>query len=90
MIVENKEEYIRLTVDVVVDWYVDKRGNIKGKKIQFKFIDSIRLKASSLDSLSSNLVGVSGMVCNECGGSCEFSHIKKDYVVWGAVPDKNT
>ena len=23
------------------------------------------------------------MVCNECGGSCEFSHVSEDYVVHG-------
>ena len=39
--------------------------------------------ASSLDSSSSNLVGVSGMVCNECGGSCEFTHVNENYIAHG-------
>ena len=39
--------------------------------------------ASSLNLLSSNLVGVSGMVRNECGGSCEFTHVNEDYVAHG-------
>ena len=43
----------------------------------------MRFMASSLDPLSSNLVGVSGMFYNECGGSCEFTHIDKDYVAYG-------
>ena len=53
---ENKEKYISFNVDVVVDKYVDDRGNIKEKKIQLKFIDSVRFMASSLDSLTNNLV----------------------------------
>ena len=36
--------------------------------------------ANSLDSLMNNLVGVSGMVCENCGGSCEITRIDKDYV----------
>ena len=54
MIAENKEKYIiSFTVDVVVDQYVVLRVKLK-KKIQLRFIDSIRFMASSLDSLSSN------------------------------------
>ena len=56
VITENKEKYISLNVDVVVDKYVDDRGKIKGKKIQLRFIDSVRFMASSLDLLMNNLV----------------------------------
>ena len=78
VIAENKEKYISFTVDVVVDTYEYVSGKIKEKKVKLRFIDSIRFMASSLDSLTSNLVGVSGMVCNECGGSCEFTHVNED------------
>ena len=53
MIAENKEKYIRFTTDVIVDEYQDKG---KTKKIQLRFIDSFRFMASSLDSLTNNLV----------------------------------
>ena len=39
--------------------------------------------ASSLDSLTNNFVGVSGMICDNCGGSCELTHIDEDYVAHG-------
>ena len=83
VIAENKEKYISFNVDVVVDWYEDELGKIKEKKIQLRFIDSIRFMASSLDSRTNNLVGVSGMPCNECGGSSEITHIYEDYVAHG-------
>ena len=82
-IAENKEKYISFNVDVVVDKYLDKEGKENEKKIQLKFIDSMRFMASSLDSLSSNQVRVSGMPCNECGGSCEFTCIDEDYIAHG-------
>ena len=83
VIAENKEKYISFTADVVVDTYEDVSGEVKEKKIQLRFIDSLRFMASSLGSLTSNLVGGSGMVCNECGGSCEFTHVNEDYVAHG-------
>ena len=55
MIAENKEKYISFTTDAKVDEYQDK-GKTKEKKIQLRFIDSFRFMASSLDSLTSNLV----------------------------------
>ena len=55
MITENKEKYISFTTDVVVDEYQDK-GKTKEKKIQLRFINSFRFMASSLDSLTKNLV----------------------------------
>ena len=55
MIAENKDKYIRFDIDVAVDMY-EKFGEIKEKKIQLRFIDIIRFMASSLDSLTNNLV----------------------------------
>ena len=83
MIAENKEKYISFTVDVLLDSCMDASGKVKEKKIQLRFIDSIRFMASSLDSLSSNLVGVSGIVCDECGGSCEFINVNEDHTAHG-------
>ena len=82
MIAENKEKYISFTIHVIVDQYVDASGDIKEKKIQLKFIDSIRFMASSLDSLLSNLLGVR-TVFDNCGGSCEFTHVNEDYITHG-------
>ena len=83
MIAENKAKYISFNVDVIVDTYEDASGEIKEKKIQPRIINSIRFMASSLDSVTNNLVGVSGMVCGNCGGSCELTHRDEDYVVQG-------
>ena len=63
-------------VDVVVDSYTDNSGEVKEKKIQLRFIDSFRFVASRLDSL----VGVRGMACANCIGSCELSNIDEDYI----------
>ena len=82
-IAENKEKYISFTIDVIADQYVDASGKAKEKKIQFRFIDSLRFMASSLDSLTNNLVGVSRMVCGNCGGSCEFTHVNEIYIAHG-------
>ena len=71
----------------MVDRYENELGKIKEKKIQLRFIDSMRFMASSLDSLTNNLVGVSGMPCNECGESCEFTHVDEDYVAHGKCRD---
>ena len=79
MIAENKDKYISFNVDVIVDTYKE-LGEVKEKKIQLRFIDSIRFMASSSDSLSSNLVGMSGMVCDNCGGSCELTHVNENYI----------
>ena len=88
VIAENKEKYISFHVNVVVDKYVVNEydvneGKIKKKKIQLRFIDSIRFTPTSLDALSSNLVGVNGMVCKSCGKSCEFTHVDENYVSYG-------
>ena len=55
MITEIKEKYISFTANAVVDEYQDK-GKTKEKKNQLRFIDSFGFMASSLDSLTSNLV----------------------------------
>ena len=55
MIAENKKKYISFTADAMVNEYQDK-GKTKEKKIQLQFIDSFKFMASSLDSLTNNLV----------------------------------
>ena len=55
-IAENKGKYISFNIDIVVNEYVDELGKVKEKKIQLRFIDSMRFMASSLDSLMNNLV----------------------------------
>ena len=39
--------------------------------------------ASTLDSLSRNLVGTNGMVCEECKSEVELIHIDENYVTHG-------
>ena len=56
---KDKDKYISFNVDVVVDSYTDDSGEVKEKKIQLRFIDSIRFMASRLDSLTNNLKSVS-------------------------------
>ena len=50
---------------------------------QLGFIDSIRFMASSLDSLSKNLVGVNGMMCKEHGSKAELMHIYENHATNG-------
>ena len=56
VIARNKEDYITFSVNVVVDRYMDKEGNEKDKLIELRFIHSFKFMASSLDSLTNNLV----------------------------------
>ena len=56
MIAKNKEDYITFPVNITVDKYIHKEGNEKDKLIELRFIDSFKFVASSLDSLTNNLV----------------------------------
>ena len=57
VIANNKEDYISFSVEVAVDKYVDKLENEKDKLIELRFIDSFKFMATSLDSLTRNVVG---------------------------------
>ena len=52
----NKKEYITFSVKVSVDKYIDKNGEEKDKFMELRFIDSFKFMATSLDSLTRNLV----------------------------------
>ena len=56
VIAKNKEDYITFLVNVMVDKYKDKKGNEKDKTIELRFINNFKFMASSLDSLTNNLV----------------------------------
>ena len=53
---KNKEDYIRFSIKVPVEKYMDKKGEEKDKLIELRFIDSFKFMSSSLDSLTKNLV----------------------------------
>ena len=57
VIAKNKEDCITFSIKVAADKYVDKNGVEKDKEIEFRFIDSFKFMSSSLDSLTTNLVG---------------------------------
>ena len=56
VIAKNKEDYVSFSVWVSVDKYIDKYGKEKEKYIELRFIDSFKFMATSLDSLTKNLV----------------------------------
>ena len=56
VITKNKEDYIRFSIKVPVDSYIDKNGEEKDKLIELRLIDSFKFMSSSLDSLTKNLV----------------------------------
>ena len=51
VIAENKEKYISFNINAIMGLYEDMWGKIKKKKIQLRFIDSIRFMASILGLL---------------------------------------
>ena len=63
VIAKTKENYISFSARVPVQDYIDKDGNNRVKLIELRFIDSSKFMASSLDSLTNNLV---------CGGKRLF------------------
>ena len=57
VIAKNKEDYITFSVDVAVDRYTDKNGAERDQTIELRLINSFKFMASSLDSLTNNLIG---------------------------------
>ena len=55
VIAKNKEDYISFSVSVEVDKYIDKNGEERSKEIDLRFIDCLKFRSSSLDSLVNNL-----------------------------------
>ena len=55
VIAKNTEDYISFSMKVEVDKYIVKNGIEHAKKIELRFIDSIKFMSSSLDSLVNNL-----------------------------------
>ena len=56
VIAKTKENYISFSAYVPVQDYIDKDGNNRVKLVELRFIDSFKFMASSLDSLTNNLV----------------------------------
>ena len=56
VIAKNKDDYISFSIKVPVDKYMGKNGEEKDKLIELRFFNSFKFMASSLDSLSKNLV----------------------------------
>ena len=56
VIAKNEEDYIRFSIKVPVDSYIDKDEEEKDKLIELRFTDSFKFMSSSLDSLTKNLV----------------------------------
>ena len=74
VIAENKEKYISFNVKINV------KSNLVQQSIQLRIIDSCRFVASSLDKLTSNLCGTSGIQCDKCKGNMELINISGDYI----------
>ena len=82
VIAETKEKYISFNVKINVKlaWVKYKDGTQVHKNNQLRFIDSCRLMASSLEKLTSNLWGTSGIHCDKCKGNMELIKISGDYI----------
>ena len=82
VIAENKERYISFNVKINVKLagVRDKDGKEVHKNIKLRFIDSFRFMATSLDKLTSNLCGTSGIHCDKCKGNMELINISGDYI----------
>ena len=82
VIAENKKKYISFNVKINVKFTGVKRndGTQAHKSIQLRIIDSCRFVASSLDKLTSNLCGTSGIQCDKCKGNMELINISGDYI----------
>ena len=73
IIAKNMEDYISFSIKVEVDKYIDEEGNERTKEMELRFIDSIKLMSSSLDSLVNNLArgghkfwGFENYNCHQC------------------------
>ena len=85
IISENKKKYVSFIDNVIGDAYKNTCSKIKEKKIQLRFFESVRFMASSLDSLTSNLVGTNEIFCTKCDCKERFEliHISENYVAYG-------
>ena len=54
-VVAKNTEDISFSIKVEVNEYIDKEGNERTKKMELRFIDSIKFMSSSLDSLVNSL-----------------------------------
>ena len=74
-ITKNKEDYISFSIKILVDKYIDKKGEEKEKLIELRFIDSFKFMFSSLDSLTKNLVSGGG---KQLFGFEDYSELQYD------------
>ena len=82
VIAKNKEKYISFNVktNVKLARVKYKDGKQVHTNIQFRFTDSCRIMASSLDKPARGLCGTSGIQCDKCKGNMELMNISGDYI----------